>query len=280
MRSSRKGLLVSGLLAAFLAVTHVAHAADQPTEIPFAGGKFTIETGSEDEKVLKFNGTEVYRQWEVDLNRIVSVAGTNVALFWAGEGGNACGPVTLIVTVGKDGRAKVDPVGEDCGSPEPAVTDSRILFVPYLMPGATEDVDAWQPDKGLYRVGRLSFAPQPDTDWSTLRPDSIGHPMDFFDNDAVYDMAMILAGSHFSEFVRGLSVASAPERKGSFLVAAGCVPHACGVAGSLMIVDPKAHEIYAATKTGDGPVLFWPSKRREWPKAALAELDSFMRGFQ
>lgn len=272
-------VLVSATLAAVLLSGSVARAEEQ-APIAFAGGAFTIEQSPDDEKVLKFNGTELYRQWEIDLNRIVTVGDLPVALFWAGPGGNACGPATLIVTVDKDEKPSVEPVGEDCGSPDPAVTLSGLYFVPYVLPGGSGDVEAWEPGRGLYLAGKLAFEPQPNTDWTTLDARQIGHPVAFFDNAAIYQAARRLVGESFSDFVTGLSVSSEPEKKGQLLVASGCVPHSCGSDGSLIVVDPVKRTIFAAMKRDGKPLKVWPARRSAWPKAALAELDGFARGFQ
>ena len=66
---------------------------------------------------MAFDGTELARNYVAFFDRIVELRDTKVALLSVGDGGNQCGPATLLVWKPKDGGARSQIVGEDCGSP-------------------------------------------------------------------------------------------------------------------------------------------------------------------
>ena len=63
----------------------------QPQSFPFEGGTLTITETDEFDKMLTFNGKELARDYVLYHNKTVEVAGQQVALFDAGDGGNQCG---------------------------------------------------------------------------------------------------------------------------------------------------------------------------------------------
>ncbi|WP_186307247.1 hypothetical protein [Mesorhizobium amorphae] len=65
---------------------------EKPAPVPFAGGTFTITEQPEMDKILAFDGKEIARDYDVFFDKIVKVAGIDVALFAVGPGGNQCGP--------------------------------------------------------------------------------------------------------------------------------------------------------------------------------------------
>ena len=135
---------ISGLLAG----SALAQETATPETIPFGGGAFTITETPDYEKILTYEGREIARNYVVFFDREVTVGETPVALFSVGDGGNACGPATVIAWK-KDGALESTLVGEDCGAPPAAVSDSRIYFVPYLVPGDTAPLQYWSPDEGV-----------------------------------------------------------------------------------------------------------------------------------
>ena len=105
--------------------------------IPFEGGTLTVTQTPDFDKVLAFDGKELARNFVVYHDRIVEIGGVSVALFDVGDGGNACGPAKVMVWKPEGGAIRAATAGKDCGAPPPAVTDSAIYFMPYLVPGSS-----------------------------------------------------------------------------------------------------------------------------------------------
>jgi len=259
--------------AAFAAIASLtagmALAQDAQPPVPFEGGTLTITENADFEKVLAFDGRELARNYVVYYNRTVELGGTKVALFDLGDGGNACGTNTLMVWKPEGGDIQTATAGDDCGSPPPAVTDSAIYFVPYLMPGATGDVQVWSPDTGIRLAGTLSFVPQPGTGWADIESKKPDYMLDAFSNAAVYEAAVTLLGDSLNEVATGLAVSGEIQTLPSGeIYGSGCVPHACGGADAFMGLDAKGHKLYFAQQQEGPEPRSWPPVA-EWP-AGLA----------
>ncbi len=253
--------LAAGLFAS--ATAHAQQAA--PEEIPFEGGNFTITETADLDKILAFDGKEIARNYVVYHDRTVTISDRQVALFAVGDGGNACGPATVIAWKPEGGEIRSEIVGEDCGSPPAAVTGNSIYFVPYLIPGESGLVEVWSPDQGVAVAGTLTFTPQPGTQWSDLEPSGLENIIDALRNEAIYRDAEKLLGPSLTEVMTGLLVGGGPETLPSGVIYAnGCVPHACGSADAFMAVDPKGKRLYFAQE-GDKPEpQAWPALDT-WP---------------
>lgn len=250
--------------ALFLAGSVLAEEIDSR---PFAGGTLTITETDEGDKVIAFDGKELARDWYVDFDRMVDVAGTAVALYVAGPGGNACGVDAVIIWKLDDGALKSDRFG-DCGAPAAASDGSRLVFVPWVGPGETTDVTEWTPDGGFRVTGAMTFKPQPGTGWADLVAHPVGHPVDLFSNEAFYSAAVKLLGDDLESLATSLGTSSEPEDVGGGLfVARGCVPHACGSNDGFVAVDPKREGIWFARQQDGGGLKYWPALDT-WPKAA------------
>ena len=240
---------------------------DKQAPIPFEGGELTIAQPEEyGEKILTFGGKELARDYVVYFEKVVEVAGTKVALFDVGPGGNACGPAMLLVWKPKDADISTVSVGaEDCGAPPAAVSDYAINFVPYLLPGESRPALSWTPDNGLMTAGMLSYVPEPKTDWKDINASKFQNIVDAFHNEAVYEAGRKLLGKDLTEVVTGLLVSSGPEKTESGAIYAnGCTPHACGVADSFMAVDPGNEALYFAHQNDKGEPTTWPAVDK-WP---------------
>ena len=261
------------LALAALLLAGPAAAQENVETFDFEGGKLTITEKDTGEKEVAFNGTLLASNYFVSFDREVEIEGTKVALVTVGEGGNACAPGTLIVW--KNGEEIVgDYVGNDCGAPPPSVSDDRILFAPYMLPGATEDVMAWTPDERIHLAGRLSFAPQPGTNWAELEPTKLEHMLDAFRNADVYKGAQAILGKGLSDFATSLSVGGGPEKLPSGAVwSSGCVPHACGLSDGFMAIDTKAKRLYFARQQDKGPPKAWPDAK-SWPADIRAAMTT------
>jgi hypothetical protein len=265
--------------AALVAAASAAHAQDEAqAPIPFEGGTLTITETEDLDKVLAFDGEELARNYVVLYDKTVEVNGTRVALFAVGDGGNQCGPAEVIVWKGKDGEIQTEAVGEDCGAPPAAISDSSIYFVPYLLPGDTNNVQQWSPDTGLEVVGSIAYSPQPGTGWQDLDPAKFEYMIDSMKNAAVYDAAQKLLGDHVLDVVTGLQTGGTTETTPSGIYyASGCVPHACGGADAFMAIEPKSQKLYFAQE-GDSPQPStwpdfgtWPAEIKELMSKALLE---------
>jgi hypothetical protein len=247
---------------------------EEPERIPFADGELTITQTPDYEKVLAFDGRELAREYFVFFDRIADVEGTEVAFVYVGPGGNACSPSVTMVWKPQDEEVSSQITEEDCATPSPAISDSSVFFVPYLLPGDQADVTRWAPGEGFSLHGRIAYAPQPDTSWATFDPASIGHPLDLFGNADIYAASQALLGDELSDVTIGLGTAGQPEiAPGGMLWARGCVPHACGVSDTFLVVDPAGQAVYFAQQ-GD-ETRFWPD-RAGWPQSAAVLLpDDF-----
>jgi hypothetical protein len=259
------------LLAALSFLAAPASAQDETERIPFAGGELTITQTEDYERILAFDGRELARDYMVFFDRIADVGGTEVAFFSVGAGGNACAPAVVMVWEAR-GEVTSESTEEDCRTPAPAITDNAAFFVPYLMPGETADVLIWTPDDGFSLHGRLAYAPKPGTGWDNFVAAAVYHPLDFFRNAAILDAAQALLGDDFADVVAGLGVSSEPEQAaGGLVTGRGCVPHACSLSDTFMVIHPATQHLFFAQQ-GE-PTRFWPS-RAEWPAEAAALIPS------
>ncbi len=267
-RKTFAALGIVGLLAGPVLAQDIA----PPENIPFDGGTFTITQNEDYEKVLTYDGREIARNYAVFFDKETKVGETSVALFSVGDGGNQCGTSTVIVWK-KDGALRDVVVGEDCGAPPASIGDSRIYFVPFLLPGETAALQYWSPDEGVRTAGDLSFTPQPDTGWDDFDPEATGYMVEAFDNAAIYDAAKALLGNDLTDVVTGLLTGGDAELQDDGTVTGyGCVPHACGVSDSFMAIDPKAKKLYFAQQ-GDPQIRTWPDSAA-WPASLKTAMDA------
>ncbi|MFE0019104.1 hypothetical protein ACFWXH_29935 [Mesorhizobium sp. NPDC059054] len=240
---------------------------EKPAPVPFAGGTFTITEQPEMDKILAYDGKEIARDYYVGLDQIVKVAGIDVALFNVGSGGNQCGPATIIAWK-PEGSATLQSVRveqDECGAPPTAVAENAIYFVPYLMPGDSNDALQWSPQDGLQIAGRLTYKPQPNTGWTDIDPSKYQNIIDAFHNEAVYEAAEKLLGDQMGNVATSLLVGGGTEKTSSgAFYATGCVPHACGGSNGFMAVDVKNKALYFAQQTDKPEPNAWPALK-EWP---------------
>lgn len=260
------------LLASLIALTALGLGAaqafaqdEQPTAIPFEGGTITITENADMEKVVAFDGKELARNYVAFFDRFVDLQNTKVALLAVGDGGNQCGAATVIVWKANAG-IQSQVVGEDCGAPPAAATESSLYFVPYLVPGASAPVETWSPQAGLRVAGMLHFEPQPGTTWETLDAAKLENMVDAFDNAALYAEAQKLLGDGLTGFATGLLTGGTEMLSDGIVWGSGCVPHACGSQDAFMAVDQGGRKLYFAQQAdGDAPNA-WPALDG-WPAA-------------
>ena len=256
------------IFAAMLSVLpSVAVAQDElPRTEAFADGEITFSRVEDDEIAVQFKGQELYRNAYVSFNRIANIEGQDVAILSGGDGGNACGPNALILSLpGDSPDPKLEVIG-DCGSPEPAVTMNEIYFVPFVRPGASLPVQSWTPSAGLVAVGMLHFEPKAGTNWGNFDAAAIKGPWDMFDNADVYAAGQALLGDRFNEVTQGLAVAGPPLLvENNFLAGAGCAPHACGSTNGFFGMDIGKRQVFAAYRNDGKPDEYWPADFKAWP---------------
>lgn len=239
---------------------------DIPAPVKFGEAEITFARGEDEEITVSYNGVELYRNFYVSFDRIVTLAGEEVALLSGGDGGNACGPNSLIVTLPVDSPdAKLEVIGA-CGSPAPAVTIDEIYYVPFLKPGAIEILKSWSPSTGLVDVGKLVFTPKTGTSWANLDPKTVSGPWDLFDNADIYAAGQALLGDKFDEVIAGLSVSGNPRFiDGKFIAVSGCAPHACGGQNGFFGIDLEKKQVYAGSRIFEKGESFWPADLKTWP---------------
>ncbi|WP_027059332.1 hypothetical protein [Mesorhizobium loti] len=257
--------------------TNAANAADDDKQapVPFEGGQLTITQKEQyGEKVLAYDGRQLASNYDVFFDKIVEVGGVKVALFAVGDGGNQCGPATVIVWKPEGGTIQSTKVEQDeCGAPPTAVSDSAIYFVPYLLPGEEKPALQWSPTDGLTISGNLTYMPEPGTDWKDIDPEKYQNIIDAFHNEAVYRQAETLLGKDMTDMATSLLVGGGTEKTASgAFYATGCVPHDCGGNDGFMAVDPAKHKLYFARRGDDGQPKGWPALAT-WPANIKAALD-------
>ncbi|MBZ9675276.1 hypothetical protein [Mesorhizobium sp. ES1-1] len=246
--------------------------------VPFAGGQLTITQQEEyGEKVLAYDGKQLASNYDVSFDKIVKVGGVDVALVDVGDGGNQCGPATLIVWKPEGGAIQSLKVEQDeCGAPPAAVADNAIYFVPYLLPGASQQALQWSPTEGLTIAGDLHYAPQPGTDWKDIDPSKYDNIIDAFHNEAVYKLADTLLGKDMPDMATSLLVGGGTEKTASgAFYASGCVPHDCGGNDGFMAVDAAKQQLYFARRGDNGEPTTWPAVSA-WPADIKDAMDKAM----
>lgn len=268
----RPALGTFAIAVALVATNPATAQQDDPQTYEFAGGALTIIQTPDYERVLAFDGRELARDFDVFFNRIENVGGTDVAFFSVGPGGNACAPAALMVWKTDGGDISTAKLDEECATPSPAFTDYEIFFVPYLMPGQTAAIKAWSPERGFRMHGTIAYAPEPDTGWSAIEITQATYPHDLFRNAAFHEAAKALLGDSLGDVVAGLGTAGPVETLPDGLVfGRGCVPHACGVSDTVVVLDPAQKALFFAQQ-GE-PVRFWPD-RSAWPAAVAAAIPT------
>ena len=269
---------VLALAGAFVSANPVAAETVEQT-MEFAGNRLEVVQTDDFERVLKVNGGEVFRDFQLWLDRAIPLGSRQVLLASAGPGGNACGSYPVVLVPANDGSLTVaTPIGRECGLfAEMAATPTELIFFGHAAPGNPASIDQWSPTTGLEHVGRIEFEPQPGTGWQTLRIDDLSHPRHLFDNADVYRAVADLAGADLAALSTSLSVASELEPvDGRYLVGMGCMPHACGAADGFIAVDVEGRAVYAATDATEQTSV-WPAADR-WPPVLKVRLEAWARG--
>jgi len=240
---------------------------EKQAPIPFEGGQFTITQQEQyGEKVLAFDGKQLASNYDVFFEKIVKVGDVNVALFDVGDGGNQCGPASLIAWKSQGGEIQATTVEQDeCGAPPVAISESAIYYVPYLLPGDSKPALQWSPTTGLTTSGELTYTPEPGTDWKDVDPSKYDNIIDAFHNEAVYKAGQALLGNDMPDMATSLLVGGGTEKTASgAFYATGCVPHDCGGNDGFMAVDPAKQKVYFARRGDNGEPQAWPPVK-DWP---------------
>jgi len=267
MRSGIIRFATAACATLFLGLS-LAQANEVIEEIPFDGDTIIVTDTGNGEQIISINDEEIARNYYASFDRVTKVEDAPVAIFYMSDGGNSCGPTTLLIWRDiHDGKIKQFDHDEDCQTPAPSISDDAIFFIPYLNPGESRLLNAWSPSSGISSKGQLSFAPQAGTGWADLKAKPASHPIDFFQNEVIHDMAKKLTGDDFAVFAKGLSVAVDPRplRMG-VIMASGCTPHNCGVKDSLILIDEENQTIFLAQQN-ENDFNYWPPKDQWTPKA-------------
>lgn len=211
-------------VASVFSQTQAVGAADKSTVISFEGGQLTITQQKRyGEKVLAFDGKELARNYEVDIDKIVDLGNVRVALVNVADGGNLCGPAKVIVWKPKGGTIQSTKVEQDrCGAPAAAISNGVIYFVPYLMPGASKPLQQWSPFEGLITSGNVIYTPEPGTGWKDIDSSRIDM-IEIFRNEGVYKEAENLLGEKVTEIATHMIVSDGIDKTESgVFYASGC----------------------------------------------------------
>ena len=238
-------------------------------------GQFLIATDENYEQSLSFDGKEIAKDFVVLLDKTAQIVETDLVIFFVGQGGNACGP-NIVLAWKTDDVFKSEFLEVSCDTPDIAVGEYGLTFVPYLAPGADPvPLIGWTPDEGVRQFGEASFSPDPKFNWGTLKPESGARPLDVLNIPDIYAKIAKASGDDLEAFALGLSVSSglAPA-EGDLIWGRGCEPHNCGGQDSLMVLDPSQKQVFIAKVFSDRGLVTWPD-RRSWPKPAEKLLATF-----
>jgi len=272
------GLIPAVLGTALLALPQAgAETIDQTMD--FAGNTLEVVQTDDFDRVLKVNGNEVLRDFQIYMERTIPLGGREVLLVSAGPGGNACGSYPVVLIPANDGTLTVaTPIGTECGQfGEMAATPTELIFFGHTRPGVSASIDRWSPTTGLEHIGRIEFEPHPNTGWSTFRPDGLSHPIYLFTNEDIFQAFETLAGPDLGALSTSLLVAAEPQLLDNrFLIGKGCTPHACGTADGFIAVDLEKQSVYAATDATESRSI-WPPVD-QWPEPLRVKLEAWVRG--
>jgi hypothetical protein len=251
--------------------------------IKFGDGEFTFTHAGDGEVALSYKGTEIYRSSLVQLQQIVKVDDTNVALFSSFGKNNKCAVEQLIVSLSEKAPDPKLEIYAECHVPDPLISRHRIVFMPSgVAPGRPTPLMIWTPRKGLTRVGEVRFLPQENTNWANFDPAKAANTHDLFDNKDVHDAAASLLGENLYEVVFGLSVSRGLEIiDGKFVAVFSCQVHACGGANrfgyveayAFFGIDVEKRHVFAASGVRGQLERFWPADFTAWPQELRQAYD-------
>ncbi|HSM41056.1 MAG TPA: hypothetical protein VK862_09920 [Afifellaceae bacterium] len=132
------------LLAGFVAaIGSPARAETVEQTMQFAGNAIEVVQTDDFDRVIRVNGEEAFRDFQVFIERSIPLGGREVLIASAGPGGNACGSYPVVIIPANDGTLTVaTPLGTGCGLfAEVAATADRLIFVGYPQPGIPASID-------------------------------------------------------------------------------------------------------------------------------------------
>lgn len=192
----------------------------------------------------------------------------DVAILSGGDGGNACSPATLLLTVPDNSPdAKIEIVGEDCGARNlpsmPMKSCCSLSCAGRKRAGAKLGAI----DRAGYGKSELSFVPKAGSTWANFDVTTLDTPHALLANADIYAATQALTGDKFDELVLLLSVSGTPELiDGKYVSAFGCQPHACGVANGFLGLDLEKKAVFPSTRYSARPETLWPADLNTWPE--------------
>jgi hypothetical protein len=78
-----------------------------------------------------------------------------------------------------------------------------------------------------------------------------------------------LLGKSYSDFEISIDVQSAVTRDGDFLLASGCMPHACTINEAAFVIDLKNRRIHAALYEKDAPAKYFNEDKAATPQVLI-----------
>lgn len=266
-----RGALLGLTLALLAPAAHAEKA--KPVDVTVGPVTLQIIESDSGEKELRDGTRVLVKDYMIEPGLAASFKDIQARVFGISQGGNACEGWPAIVTVDKDRKVKVDTTMHDeCATFATSADPEGFTFVETPVPG--QDGSAWYftPEKGLLKLGRLVFEPQPGTTWNDL--DKMrDHPLSLF-ACAPFDAAVRkLIGKQYDDLAIRLRVASGVEQKGNYLIAQGCQAHACNSDQGFVAIDRNSHAVFLAMRS-DKAVTTWP-KAAGWPAALRATLKSW-----
>jgi hypothetical protein len=179
------------------------------------------------------------------------------------------------VTVDKDRKVKIDTTLKDeCSTFTASADPEGFTFVEAVVPGRDGSVWRFTPERGLLRLGILTFQPQPSSTWNDLDK-MLDHPLSLFSCAPVDAAVHKLTGRQYGDLAVRLHVASGVEKKGNYLIAQGCQAHACNSDQGFIAIDRNAHKVFLAMRS-DKDVTTWP-KLASWPAPLRDEFKSWQK---
>ena len=95
------------------------------------------------------------------------------------------------------------------------------------------------------------------------------YPADLMKVGSVKSRLRTLLGKSYPDFVVSIDVQGAMTREGNFLLASGCMPHACTINEAAFAIDLKNRRLHAVIYEKDSPAKFFNEDKVSTPEVLV-----------
>lgn len=236
----------------------------------------------ENAQVLAANGTEILRAPAITIDLdLVDVNGEMAGLIvQAAAEDPACPASPYGVTIEFGQPWLQGPIGQHCiPYASASYPGGAILFSPPEL-YRDGDVVMFDLEQGPYRLGPITYAPQPDRGWDALDGEVGGYndlsAIDLYASQPVYDALLETWQDELGIFARHLGSRTIPVIEGNFLLQTGCLPGQCAFAIGMLAVDPASEQVYSAFLNEGAPATRPPLE--QWSSDAQGLYERWSAG--